>query len=115
MKKIGYHYCSVETFMKIIENKRLWLSHSRTMNDKLECLNILPIFEKVINNMTISNNYKKNIITKIKRACELTEDFPYIICLSKSKDLLSQWRAYGDKGEGVAIGFDLAKIPHKDL
>ena len=48
IKKIGYHYCSVDTFMKIIENKTLWLSHSRTMNDKLECVYILDILKKVI-------------------------------------------------------------------
>ena len=44
-KKLGYHYCSVDTFMHIIENKTLWLSHSRTMNDKLECVYILDILK----------------------------------------------------------------------
>lgn len=29
-----------------------------------------------------------------------------ITCFSLEKDLLSQWRAYGKDGEGVAIGFD---------
>lgn len=115
MKKIGYHYCSVETFMEIIKNKKLWLSHARMMNDKLECMNILNIFEIVIQNINLSDNYKKIISTKIKKVCESREDYPYILCLSKSKDLLSQWRAYGDKGNGVAIGFDLSKIPHRNL
>jgi len=30
----------------------------------------------------------------------------YIACFSEKGDLLSQWRAYADDGEGVAIGFD---------
>ncbi|UZW13458.1 DUF2971 domain-containing protein [Clostridium pasteurianum] len=30
----------------------------------------------------------------------------YITCFSRKGDLLSQWRAYGDDGKGVAIGFD---------
>jgi Protein of unknown function (DUF2971). len=30
----------------------------------------------------------------------------YITCFSRKGDLLSQWRAYGDDGRGVSIGFD---------
>lgn len=33
-----------------------------------------------------------------------------ITCFSKQEDKLSQWRAYGQDGYGVAIGFDLNKI-----
>lgn len=37
----------------------------------------------------------------------------YICCFSECSDLLSQWRAYGNDGQGVAIGFNaelLSKI-----
>lgn len=34
-------------------------------------------------------------------------DCPYIFCLSKDKDVLSQWRSYANDGKGVAIGFDV--------
>jgi hypothetical protein len=30
----------------------------------------------------------------------------YVACFSEDGDLLSQWRAYGTDGQGVAIGFD---------
>lgn len=30
----------------------------------------------------------------------------YLCCFSESDDLLSQWRAYGSDGQGVAIGFN---------
>lgn len=36
----------------------------------------------------------------------------YITCFSRNGDLLSQWRAYGDDGRGVAIGFN-AKLLYK--
>ena len=30
---IVYHYCSCESFEKIISNKKIWLSHYASMND----------------------------------------------------------------------------------
>lgn len=114
-KKIGYHYCSVDTFVKILQNKSLWLSHSRTMNDKLECIYILDILKKVIEDVNVTTKTTDSILEEINKSCKSNVDYPYIISLSKNKDLLSQWRAYGDNGKGVAIGFDLTKIPHKDL
>ncbi len=34
----------------------------------------------------------------------------FISCFSKKKDLLSQWRGYGDNAKGVSIGFDETKL-----
>lgn len=113
--KIGYHYCSVDIFMQILQNKTLWLSHSRTMNDKLECVYILDILKRVIKDVDFKDSKKNGILKSIEKACQSNVDYPYIISLSKNKDLLSQWRAYGDNGKGAAIGFNLSKIPHKDL
>jgi hypothetical protein len=39
---------------------------------------------------------------------------PYIFCLSGSKDLLSQWRAYSNDGHGVSIGFNTKKLNIKN-
>ncbi|ECA5815027.1 DUF2971 domain-containing protein, partial [Salmonella enterica subsp. enterica serovar Enteritidis] len=35
---------------------------------------------------------------------------PFACCLSKSGDILSQWRAYAKDGFGVSIGFDREKL-----
>lgn len=34
------------------------------------------------------------------------ESSSYITCFSRNGDLLSQWRAYGDDGKAVSIGFN---------
>ena len=34
----------------------------------------------------------------------------YVVCFSKEKDLLSQWRGYADNGKGCAIGFSLDEL-----
>ncbi|WP_207636416.1 DUF2971 domain-containing protein [Alkaliphilus metalliredigens] len=42
----------------------------------------------------------------------------FITCFSRNGDLLSQWRAYGDDGKGVSIGFNsglLSKANKKDI
>jgi len=38
----------------------------------------------------------------------------YITCFSRKGDLLSQWRAYGDDGRGVSIGFDSKLLSKAD-
>ena len=48
-----------------------------------------------------------NLIENISRTLLREMDCPYIFCLSKDKDVLSQWRSYANDGKGVAIGFDV--------
>ena len=114
MKKIVYHYCSLETFMNIAENKTIWLSHSRNTNDKTECLYAL---QNIVSVLKKYNSTEKNdeLINEIIRETESIADFPYIFCCSKDKDLLSQWSKYGDNGKGIAIGFDINCIPHINM
>ena len=38
----------------------------------------------------------------------------YAVCLSERADQLSQWRAYGDDGRGVALGFDLSTFAQRE-
>lgn len=114
MKKIVYHYCSLETFMNIAQNKTIWLSHSRNTNDKTECLYAL---QNIVSVLKKYNSTEKNdeLINEIIRETESITDFPYIFCCSKDKDLLSQWSKYGDNGKGIAIGFDINCIPHINM
>ena len=102
---IIYHYCSVETFYKIIESKVLWLSNSDSMNDKLEGKWVDEIFEKI----DISNNPSLPDSIK-KRYKELNSKKQYIICFSANEDKPSQWEEYGNDGKGVAIGFSKSAL-----
>jgi len=112
-----YHYCSVETFMKIIENKTIRLSNIFKMNDYTEIIHILSY----LNEDMLIEAYKKlpfhftykgkededafiDIIYDINK--EFQPSLTYISCYSECSDDLGQWRAYGDDGKGFAIGFD---------
>ena len=115
---IGYYYCSLETFLNIVKNKEIYLSDPLKMNDKSE---IKWAFEKLIE---YNIDKQEELINDLKWRAEFDFSFDellntldlkgqksvYISCFSKNPDLLSQWRAYADDGNGVSIGFDLDKI-----
>lgn len=118
--KMLYHYCGLETFINILENKSLWLSDVRKSNDKDELEHLKR--EAVVQLLTAQNKYLKHY----SQAEGFTYDFEameeinvaaesyvktealitWVFCLSEESDLLSQWRGYGDNGAGISIGFD---------
>lgn len=104
MGNIIYHYCNVDAFKAIIQNKILWLSSVYNLNDYKE---IHWIKEKVTNkiqNYTDKYNFKK--YTAFEKLYEKKLPNVYIASFSQGNDLLSQWRAYANDGYGVAIGFN---------
>lgn len=99
-----YHYCSPYTFQQIIERRRLWLSSTSNMNDFTEEKWFLDIVRDVLNKH--ENELGQPWCDVVRRGLEGNFRPSYITCFSKSKDLLSQWRAYAENGLGVAIGFE---------
>ncbi|WP_343290721.1 DUF2971 domain-containing protein [Turicibacter bilis] len=105
---IYYHYCSVDTFVKIISSKIFRLGSMFKMNDSTECQDFWSIVEQL---------YEKNHITKEQvdfinsiANAEKSSIPRYLGCFSTNSDLLSQWSMYGDDGKGVAVGIDLEKL-----
>lgn len=104
MGNIIYHYCNVEAFRAIIQNKTLWLSSVYNLNDYKE---IHWIKEKVLNKLKLfTDKYNFNKFNKFENLYNNQLPNVYIASFSKGEDLLSQWRAYANDGHGVAIGFD---------
>lgn len=117
-----YHYCSVDTFMAIIQNKTLRLSDLNKTNDYMEkrWANkfIVSVLQEKLEecgvNMKLEEDYwydeqSNNHLQYYKKEVErvLYDESPVLItCFSEEKDILSQWRAYGKDGTGVAIGFN---------
>jgi len=120
-KYIVYHYCSVETFLNIIKNKKLWLSDSEYMNDNKEGIWIDEVVEKNIKELIETSPLQKEKLEALQDEYNKLEYYKhYFMSFSKNGDLLSQWRGYADDGYGVAIGFqsglisDILKIPPKN-
>lgn len=105
MGKIIYHYCSVEAFRAIIQNKVLWMSSVYNLNDYKEIHWIKDKITKKINESQTKENFLKYKAFEELYIKQLPNVF--IASFSQGSDLLSQWRAYADDGFGVAIGFNL--------
>jgi hypothetical protein len=103
-----FHYTTAGGLIGILQGKSLRAPHASFSNDAAETRygveflrdrgkRILPglhgdaktLFEALLEVM----------------AGWLQETAPYVFCLTKNEDQLSQWRAYGSVGSGFAIGF----------
>lgn len=109
-----YHYCSLETFRLIVENKVLFMSDYHYMNDSSEEKYFLDVFEEEMKSLYdgLSDEEKANIESDdymkkyMTRLSELYANVCFICCFSNIRDDLNQWRTYGDDGKGICIGFD---------
>lgn len=104
-----YHYCNIQTMMNIIENKYLRLSNALKTNDGLEYKYFGMVLKSYANTLITDSDRLKLISEQVVDLATEIKDkkyIPYVCCLSSANDLLSQWRGYGDDGQGVAIGFD---------
>lgn len=115
--EIVYHYCALDSFMKIVEGNSLWLTPIDKMNDYAEgswLTHIVSDLCKVklasgIGSLDIFDTLIKNI-----NAC-IRVKLPYMACFSSQRDLLSQWRGYADGGKGIAIGFERSVLEQSML
>ncbi|MDE6025584.1 MAG: DUF2971 domain-containing protein [Lachnospiraceae bacterium] len=109
MKSV-YHYCSVDTFLKIIQNKTIRLTDIGKSNDYEERIYIEnKIHEELLSQLKneLSIEEFRNVL-QVEELCRnmLRENIIlYAMCFSEQKDLLSQWRGYANNGTGIAIGF----------
>lgn len=101
--EILYHYCSTESFYKIISGKSIRLSALSFSNDYLEG----RLARLVIRSLSTEHGldeYQKKSIEDLMDLFENSFD-SHGFCLSGNGDILSQWRGYADDGNGVSIGF----------
>lgn len=107
--EVLYHYTNYEGANGIITNKSLWLTKLSYLNDTTELKLAIDLFHEVASRATkgIEDREKGEFLEK---AAQQLDSFSEVsICAAsfcEDGDLLSQWRAYGQKGNGVALGFN---------
>lgn len=109
-KGLLYHYCSMSTFLSIIESRHLRLSSISHMSDQMEHRWFRTILRKVLEEKASANPQLMDTVDiQLLSLDPLTEPglpLLFCCCFSTVRDRLSQWRAYADNGTGVAIGFN---------
>lgn len=118
---VFYHYCSVDTFLSIINNSNIWLSDAEKTNDYTEMKWLFSKIHETVEQALLSYQkfFSEEVILKSKKLTyQIAENLlnkkapivqnskSFLACFSESGDLLSQWRAYGNDGNGIAIGFN---------
>jgi len=95
-----YHYTNSNALVDIIKSRKIRLSAPWHLNDPREGED----FEALLNEYVSA---KRTGDEKAKMAMESLKSLhSYVACFSEDGDLLSQWRAYAQNGEGVSIGLD---------
>lgn len=115
---IVYHYCSLETFLKIISNKTIRLTNISKSNDKEEIRHCFPHFSETlkVSCINFANKYIANPEVKkeienidygelVQRAVDNDHLLYYAACFSSKSDSFGLWLNYANNGKGVAIGF----------
>ena len=97
-----YHYTDKAGLFGMAQNKTLWLTNVRFMNDKTEFNYGLNLVKKFI-----EAKYDKRLGQFLNDKELRFEEVPYTFSfsLSENKDTLSQWRGYCPKG-GFSLSFD---------
>ena len=119
--KILYHYCSLSTFLSIINNRSIWLSDIGKSNDSLELKWIkdrcryytLKAWVDYVKSVDKNGNLEKvdfkefdHLQDQLDNLYNYESDKCWVFCLSEKQDDLGQWRGYADDGFGISIGFN---------
>lgn len=107
---ILYYYCDIKTLYKILEKKSILLTDMTKSNDADEFHFIFELYRK---HLYINHGKKASLPIKLSTE-ELSKANitvrPMARCFTTKKDDLSMWRAYGDDGKGVCIGFNVEAL-----
>lgn len=119
MSDLIYHYTSMKTLQKILENVKgdkltLRATDIRYLNDITEGEIATELLKEklIVHENSLPENDKKNIgkhLTDSKlnffKRIDPDDPYPFIFSMSKSRDSLPMWNTYADNSLGVAIGF----------
>lgn len=103
-----YHYTSLDNLKNIVENQSLYFTNLFYLNDKSEFKYGVDFLRKVVADLKPEYKIIADLIDR-----HLENKFNsnrYVFCFSLKSDLKSQWTEYGDRGQGVSIGFKRANL-----
>ncbi|WP_435594842.1 DUF2971 domain-containing protein [Tsukamurella tyrosinosolvens] len=129
-----YHYTDIGGLRGILSTRQLWATHTNYLNDSSEIEYGLTWISEVLKDDVKKNRelFEKdpendrlriyaNLYSFIDEMAEnyriklVRDNAPFVTCLSRAEDSLTQWQAYGGR-EGYCLKFDgeeLAQSVHQ--
>ncbi len=111
---VFYHYTSGQGLLGIVSSNSLWMSDSYFMNDSSEVGHSVGIFEEAFDLLKPGDLTSdvwpvfQNAIRVMREQMQASR--PLIFSMSTGKDLLNQWRYYGNDTVAYAIGFNSREL-----
>lgn len=103
------HYTNLSGLMGMVESGQMWASNVSFLNDRRELQHGLEASLNAIRSFTKTPNHKDWHAALKHAARSLREGLvpnTYAACFCSSADVLSQWRGYGGREQGVSLTFD---------
>jgi hypothetical protein len=104
-----YHYTTQAGLLGIVRDKKIWASHTQYLNDAREFHHAISLVEEQLAEMNRPGSYEdreRGLLDEMKQELKGIEGINVCVCsFSEDGDVLSQWRAYGDRASGFALGF----------
>ena len=120
-----FHYTTIKGLQGIVENRSIWATDTRYLNDfsensyskkilRQELINFCketPVFHKNTTPNKSPGYHFLKILEENIQTLFPSDKFSFYVCsFSEQKDLLSQWRGYGQDGTGFSLGFNINKL-----
>jgi len=105
-----YHYTTLQGMQGILNDRALWCGHVSAFNDPLEIQYGRDIAISVLND-AMQQEEREDVRTFLRKLLVQVQAFgknlfhAFVACFCESSELLSQWRAYADRGGGYCLVF----------
>jgi hypothetical protein len=104
-----YHYTHAQGALGILQSGKLWATHFLGMNDVSEVRYAQQVaIEAIERHSHECSKLTRDLLGGVNIIISTVEEVaaPYLVSFCDRDNLLSQWREYGARGDGFAIGFD---------
>jgi len=108
-----YHYTDSKGLMGILASKKLWATDISYLNDSMELEYGSAVIAKLIDaKIAESSDALKTMLEDVKVFVNINSasTIAYVTCFCEDNNLLSQWRAYANRGAGYSIGIEAAAL-----
>jgi hypothetical protein len=109
-----FHYTSHSGLLGIVSSNVLWATNALYLNDSSELSYGLSMARAHLNAIENQSSLVEQFLRRGADLLDLDVLVPgrqfYACCFCENPDILSQWRAYADRGGGYAIGFDMEDL-----
>jgi hypothetical protein len=104
-----YHYTDTVGLLSMLSDGHVWATESRYMNDPREFVHGAELIMEVLEKRLAAKPHPSLVFLKDEVADQIKEKMQnmriFFVSFCTKGDLLSQWRGYGDRGGGYALGF----------